>query len=190
MVSPTTETDPFLQQSNSISITAEDRQEGYDVDLLNSAPRTTTPNPNVPKSKIARIPVVPIKDSEKDLEASESARRLNTSAGVERNRAWFMRPLILSLVALIILALALGIGLGVGLGMKHTFDEATPSATATYHSLAQPAISTPSGSANSYGIPVPSIVGSGSQRPTTTTLMAIPSGPTNKPVPSSSDITF
>ncbi|KAK4049944.1 hypothetical protein OIV83_003768 [Microbotryomycetes sp. JL201] len=52
--------DPFLQQSQEIRLTERDRQEGYDVDLLNAKPRTGgTKHAQPPQHHPARVPIVP-----------------------------------------------------------------------------------------------------------------------------------
>ncbi|KAK4692507.1 hypothetical protein P7C70_g9110, partial [Phenoliferia sp. Uapishka_3] len=54
---PPLEEDLFLQQSQAIPLTARERQEGYDIDLVHSQPRgqQSSPTPRSPRKKVPQL---------------------------------------------------------------------------------------------------------------------------------------
>lgn len=213
---PSRETDAFLAQSRAIQLTAQDRQEGYDVDLVHSTPRGRpfpTPALAPPGSPPLDALVEPIRKPEKgygtldggahELDRTPATHSIRGNGAVGR-RVWYLRPLALVLITLLILALSLGLGLGVGLGVKHVSDEAASNANQTSSAVSNSAVYTSSvpvstRSNGEPGIPVANTIISGQSRPSnsfdpspsvvlSTTPPASPAstGTRNVPVPASS----
>lgn len=159
------ENDPFLAQSSSISLTARDRQEGYDVDLLNSAPRvsgrsTAPPIPSTlgEKSYGTTPTNVPVRERDHLITAGDE-RAHSDNFLAPHKKPWYLRPLALIVVACIVLIVALGLGLGFGLGLKH--DSAQDAAKAASESYSYvPPIST----TTQAGSPIVNTLASGQQR--------------------------
>ena len=157
------EHDPFLAQSSSISLTARDRQEGYDVDLLNSAPRVSGRSSAAPipsslgeKSYGTAPTSVPVR--ERDHLIAERASSEDNLRELHK-KPWYLRPLALLVLGAIVLIVALGLGLGFGLGLKH--DSAQDAAKAASESFSYvPPIST----ATQTGSPIVNTLASGQQR--------------------------
>ncbi|KAK4699959.1 hypothetical protein P7C70_g6293, partial [Phenoliferia sp. Uapishka_3] len=119
------EDERFLDQARRIDITAADRQEGYDADLLNLQPRTGQADAEAAAA---------LTDAEKGLDSPSVslapgayASRSKTNDAPHRRRSkkvlppkrnFFQRPVFLLIILAIILVIGLAVGLGVGLGTK------------------------------------------------------------------------
>ena len=186
--------DPFLKQTHAINLTAQERQEGYDVDLLNSEPRGAIVTNSKVKGHRKKVPVAGL-----EAEKSDGANAVpNGEEGEELEekhrlvKPWYLRPLAILIVALIILAIALGIGLGVGLGIKHTTQNSVPFSPSNSTSTlldSPPPSSTPlsvlSGTTRSTatgigGVNLTIIIG--------TSTSVVNAGTANRPVPSPTTI--
>ena len=159
------ENDPFLAQSSSISLTARDRQEGYDVDLLNSAPRVSGRSSAAPipstlgeKSYGTTPTNVPLRERDHLIVAGDE-RAHSDNSHTPHKKPWYLRPLALGVVACIVLIVALGLGLGFGLGLKHDSAQDAAKAASESYSYVPPVSTT-----TQTGSPIVNTLASGQQR--------------------------
>lgn len=140
-----TQVDPFLQQSQDIRLTERDRQEGYDVDLLNSKPRTGGTKRSTAAGAglaggVAGVGAeaaynnssqsglgggrtydgATVSNPESTATNAEKHGLFTSSEGNRpyQRKPWYMRKLTILVIVLLIAAAALAIGLGVGLSEK------------------------------------------------------------------------
>ncbi|KAL8281165.1 hypothetical protein RQP46_006523 [Phenoliferia psychrophenolica] len=126
--------DQFLNQANRLEITAEDRREGYDVDLLNAPARTGEANAAASDAEkgLAGTNGQRVSYPSRELEDPAARRRRHRQSKKNKvvKRAWYQTPWALLGLGIIIVAIALGVGLGVGLTQKD-HDKSTGSSSSS-----------------------------------------------------------
>lgn len=180
------EEDPFLAQSQSIPLTARERQEGYDIDLVHSQPRGGPSPAPLPLSDPGSQPINPsdlayfghsgqpgaYDNPEQHQQhppfAPDEKYPARTRGEDERRprRQWYLRPTALvALIGLVVLVVALAVGLGVGLSKKHNSSKSSAGGTSSGDGAG--ASSSTTSRNRSSGTVIPSTVELSSSRGTT-----------------------
>ncbi|KAM0753015.1 hypothetical protein T439DRAFT_354477 [Meredithblackwellia eburnea MCA 4105] len=183
------EQDKFLNQAKTIEITAEDRQEGYDADLLNLRPRTGESE----AVERAKSPAPTPSDAEKGQAGNGgTSQRVNMAEGTYESRnkpsdadtrqsgrsreggrshrsrrqkkkavVWWMRTSSIILFVLVLALVGAGVGLGVGLGLKKNSKSGGSDSSVDNTSISGIILSTSSSEGNN----IPGIIQTSSAAP-------------------------